>query len=150
MRRAPERRGGCRLVARFDIDAEIAGRLVPQARGAGLDRVSRPRHGREHLIIDVEQLRRVPRLIDRLGHHDGDGLADKAHRVGRQWIVAGRDRCGARQPDREIGRPHQPRIVRQGAEPVGEAVGAGQHGEHARRGPGRRLVERDNARMRMG
>ena len=41
------------------------------------------------------------------------------------------------------------RIVRNGGEPVGAAIGAGEHAEHARHRLGARRIDAENARMRM-
>ena len=147
MRGAAERGGGRGLVADLDIDAEIAGRLVPQPRRAGLQRVGGARHRRQRLVGDVDQLGGVLRLRDRLGDDHGDGLADKARLVGRHRVVGGRDRREAAQPHHHVGRAHQPGIVRDRAEPVGDVVGAGKDREHAGRRERRLLVDRDDARM---
>ena len=92
MRGACEGRRGRHLVADLDIDAQIVGRLVPQLRSTGLDRVDGAGDRRQRLIGNVKKLGGILGRGDRLGDDHRDRLADKAHPVGRHRIMQGRDR----------------------------------------------------------
>ncbi len=149
MRGPAEGRGGRGLLAGLAVEAEIARRLVPQKRRAGRERVGGMRHGRQRLIRDFNAFGGVLGRGDRLGDDEGDRLADKAHPVGGHRIMNGRDRPEAARPHGEIGRTHQPGIVRDRPQSVGQVIGPGQYGEHARQGARLRRVDRDNAGMGM-
>jgi hypothetical protein len=56
------------------IKAEIAGRRVEKKRASRLDRCVRRHHGRQCLVVDVDELGRVFRLLAHLGD-------DHCHRV---------------------------------------------------------------------
>jgi hypothetical protein len=125
---APESLNGRRLISNLDIDAEIIGRVIPEARGTRLHRISRPNYCWQRLIGDIEQLGRVLGLIDGLGHDHGDRLADKADFIGRHRVVLGRDRIEASNPYGHIGAAHEPCTVRDCSEPVSDVVLGGGSG----------------------
>ena len=113
------------LVAHHQRDGDVAGILVPHRRRAGLDRVLDRNDRRQRLVIDLDQLGGIARLRQRFGDDEGDAVADRAH------LAAGQDRARRAVALRSahILRHHR----HQAAELVGGDVGAGQHGEHARR-----------------
>ena len=104
-------------------------------RRAGLHRVGRAHHGRQDLVIDLDQLGRVAALRLARGDDDGDALADIAHAVDRERHAVGAIALGAAHV---LG--HRLGIDR--AELVGGIILAGQHREHARRRLGRLGVDR--------
>ena len=61
-----------------------------------------------------------------------------------------RDRIRAAKAHNQIGRLHEARIVRNGLEPVGNVVGAGEDSQCARHRQGCRFVHRANACMSVG
>ena len=84
-----------------------------------------------------------------LGDHHGHRLADKSRFVGRQWKMRRFERrLAALVVQLCLRRMRRPWLVRNGLEPVGEKIGAGQHRQHAGRCLG--LVGRDGPDARMG
>jgi len=108
-------------------------------------RVGSPNHRWQRLIADLKLLSRILRLIDGLGHDESDRLADKPSLIGRHRVVAGRNRPGASNPRGHIRRPHEPCAMRYRREPIGDIVGAREHGEHTHRRERCRLVDGDNS-----
>ena len=92
MRGTSEGRCGRRRVADLDVDADIVRRLVPQGRRAGRDRIGGAHHCRQRLVGNVDQFGGILRRGDRLGDDECHRLADKARPIGRQRVMAGRDR----------------------------------------------------------
>ncbi len=131
---------GLGLVA-FEMDeADIVRAIVPHARRARCDRVLAGNHGRQRLVIDLDQLGRVGRLGIGLGHDEGDVIADPAHAVLDQ-------RRKARAIERRAVAPLRPGRHRQIAPARRLPIGAGEDGEHARRVLGPRGVDLADARM---
>ena len=89
---------------------------------------------RQRLVVDLDQLGGVAGLRQRLGDDEGDAVADVADAVGDEQRLEGA--VALRRA--EILR-HQRRG--DGAELVGDDVGAGQHQQHAGRGLGLGDVE---------
>jgi hypothetical protein len=147
--RALERRRGGRLVADLDIDAEIARHVLPEEGRARLHRVEHMRHRGKRLPIDLDQLGRVLRMVDRVGNHHRHRLADEARLVGRHRVIGGGDRGRHPQTHHHVGRPDHAGIVRDGLQSIRDVVGAGQDSDRA--GRARRLgrVNRADARVRM-
>jgi hypothetical protein len=129
-------------VAVLPIEHAIAGGLFPHLRSALLQRVCQFAHGRQDVIIDLDQFSRVFRLFDGFGDDQSDVIADRAHvvlfqeRVGRQrhlCAVARGQRCQAWNS----------------AELVMLDVGAGENGEHALGLAGGRHVDRPDPGVRV-
>ncbi len=142
MRGARKRRVG-RLLVTLDLDeADIVRAILPNQRHAGIDRVAGRDHGRQRLVIDLDQFGGVDRLEIGLGDDEGDIVADHPHPVLDQ---------------RRIARPVAGNIVaalqaaghRQITKARRLVVGAGEHREHARRGFGFRRVDFADAGMGM-
>ena len=94
VRGGTERRsGGCR-VAMAKLRGDVAARLGPDLRSAGLERGARIDHGRQRLVLHIDRVRRVARLGARLRDHRGDRFADEAHGACSQGMP-GR-RCAGR------------------------------------------------------
>jgi len=144
---ALESRCGRGLVSNLNVDAEIIRRMIPEARDARLYRVGSPNYRRQRLISDLDQLGRVPGLIDGLGHDHGDGFADKAGPIVRHRVIEGRDRAEASKPCGNIRGPHQSSTVRDRREPVGDIVLAYEHCEHTWRRERYCLVDGCDVRM---
>lgn len=130
------------------VDADVGRDVVPHGRRAALGRGRRVHDERERRPGHPHGLGGVLRLGPRLGHDHGDGLAHVAGLVGGQQAVrAEEDRAAARRRQLQVVAVRRHRIVRDGAETVGEDVGPGEDAEHARhraRGAG---VDRDDAGM---
>ena len=115
------------------MKAMLSGR-VPDRRRAGRDRIRGRRHGGQRLVVDLDQLGGVLGLVERLGHHEGDRIADIAH------PVAGQHGCGATKPGARRGAC----AARAGADAERRHLGivAGQHQQHAGLRARRRRVDR--------
>ena len=108
---------------------DVVGRLRPDRRRTGLDRLDRIDHRRQLLIVDRDRFRRVQRNRAR-GRDDGrDRLADEAHDLMREQPPR-------RHRHRRAVRPLEDRERRDGADVVLDQVGAGEDGFDARH-PGR-------------
>ncbi len=70
-------------VAQMPVVADIAGRLAPHLRRAGLQRRGRIDDRRLDRIVDRDLLGGVARLSEALGDDDGDRVADMAHPLDR-------------------------------------------------------------------
>ena len=129
------------LVAEGEREGDVAGVVVPDRRRTGLHRLLHQGHRRQHLVLDRDQLGRVLRLLQALGHHEGNAIADRAHLVGREQRSPGAIPFRAADVLR-----HR---IHQRADPLGRRVLAGEDAEHARRGGRLRGVDAHDARMCM-
>ena len=134
---------GCvgRFLVALDLDeADIVGAIVPNQRHAGLHGITGRNSGRQRLVIDFDQFRRIGRLIKIFRNDEGDIVADHAHAVLDQRriarLVAGRAVAAL-----------EPAGHRQVTEARRLVIGAGQHREHAGRRLRFRGVDRTDARM---
>src|SRR5262249_20829723 len=60
----------------FDVEAKIALRLIPDARGTFTQRIFRA-HGRgQYFVVDLYDLGRILRLIQRFSNDERDAIAD--------------------------------------------------------------------------
>ncbi len=141
MLRLGKGRVGRLLVAHHQGEGNVVGSFVPNDRRARLQRVLDTDHRGERFILDVDQFGGAARLIHRLGDDEGDPLADGAH------LRAFKD--GARRT--EAFRPaHVLRHWRgQRTEPVGDDIGAGQHGQNTVGGFGSFGIDLLDPRMRV-
>ena len=102
-------------------NSTLPGMVRPDLRRALLDRIGNADHGRQRRPVDLDGLDRIAGLIDGVGDHEGNGIADMAHhavgedRIGRAGeridfqveqarqtaeildVVGGQDRADARQ-----------------------------------------------------
>jgi hypothetical protein len=142
MRRRRESGVGRVAVAVAPFEAEIAGRLFRQQRRAGGAGRGGGRHGGQRHVLDRDQLRRVLRLVARLGDDERHRLADVAHLVHSQerLRLEGEGLAG---DGIGLGAGAQRR------ESVGGDLGGGQHRQHARRGKRRRPIDAVDPRVRM-
>ncbi len=131
-----EGRVGRRLVADLMHEADVVRAVVPYQRRAGFDCVGSENHGGLRLVCHLDELGRVDSLVESLGNHEGDTIAEVAHTIRDQ---------------RRIGRTEQRRSVasflialrnRQIAVTGTLPVFAGQNRKHARRRPGARRINR--------
>ena len=65
-------------IAEFAFDADVVRSLLPDDRGAWLERIAGIQHRRQHVVLDLDQRGGVARGGWCLGNHDGDGFADVA------------------------------------------------------------------------
>ena len=131
------------LVARLPDEGHVVGRLGPHRRRARPRGVGRRGDGRQGIVVDRDQLRRVDRLIGSRGDHERHRVADVAHAVADQR----RPRCRER---RRSVAPLARLVGRQIAEPVRREVGAREDGEDPRRSAGVRGIEGPDPRVGMG
>ena len=121
---AGERRVDRLLVAPFAVGGDVVGNFVPNRRRAGPDRLGHIGDRGQRLVIDLDQLGRIPCLVERLRHHHGDAIADMAHLVPRQRVVGRDERQRAVSVDqrrfRRIERVDRVDELRHQAEPVGQ------------------------------
>jgi hypothetical protein len=124
---------GRRLVARFPLVAGVVGLallVVADDGRVGRQRLLRVDDGRERVVLDVDELQRVPCDVRALGHDAGDLLALEPHLVGGE---------------------HGLRVARERGHP-GEAVGgerlAGHDGDDARQLFCRRCIDAHDAGVR--
>ncbi len=148
--RARERLIGRRPIAEPGIDRHVIGHLVPDHRRARLHGVFRMVDSGQQLVVDLDRFRGIERLRDGFGHDHRHRLADMARLVGRQQQVrADEDRPAAGTGELHVVSGLGQRIVRDGAEAVGQAIGAGEHAEHARHYFGARRIHAADAGMRV-
>ncbi len=151
MRRAGERAIGRLLIAEKSFDGHVVGHFVPYRRRSRLQSVFRMQHERQHVVLHIDRFSGIHRLRFGLGDHHDDGLADMPHFVDRQQRMrAGKNRPAARPGQLlvEFGLRH--RIVRNGADLVGSAIGAGEHADHARHRFRPFRIDRNDPGVRMG
>ncbi len=91
-------------------------------------------HGRQRLVVHLDQLGGVHRLVLGLGDHEGDVVADEAHAVLDQRRVG---RLEVRRAVAALVGGRHRHVAPAGLDPVL----AGQHRQHARRGLGRGGVD---------
>ena len=132
------------------IDQDIIWHLVPDRRGAGAHGVFGMQHEGQFVVDDLDRLGRIERLRFGLRHHHGDRFADVARLVGRQQQMrADEDFAAAGSGELHVIARLRQRIVPDGAEAVGGAIGAGEHAEHAGQRQRAGFVDRGDARMRV-
>ena len=76
------------LVADRHVEQHVAGLVGPDLRRALLDGVGEAGHRRQRRPFDLDRLDRVAGLVDGIGDHEGNGVADVAN------LVLGEDRIG--------------------------------------------------------
>ena len=151
MRGARERRFRRLRVAELRIDEDVVFDFVPERRRAGPHRVFRMQHEWQFLVAHLHRFGGIRRLRLGFRHHHGDRLADMARSVrGQQQMRADENRAAARRGELHVEFGLRHRIVRNGLEIVGYAIGAGEHPKHARHRVGPRRIDGDDARMRIG
>ena len=139
VRRRLDRRVGAVAVAARPGVADVVGRGIVD-RGAHALRGRRVDHRREHVVVHVDQIGRIARLIERLGHHEGDQVTDE------ERLVVAEDRMLGFDHRRVVGVLDQP-AARQAADLA--EVRAGVDAEHAprlRRGGG---IDAEDLRVRV-
>ena len=124
-------------VAQLGLEGEIAGPVGPHLRRAGFERGHGADHMRQRLPVDRDRLGGVLRRVERVGDHEGDGIADVPH------DILGQDRI-VRNLDVDVGN-HARRRQR----PEVGYIGGGQHQPHARQRPHPRQIGNVEARMRV-
>ena len=107
-------------------------------------------HEGQLVVDDDKRLGGIERLRLGFGDHHGDRLADVAHLVGgQQQMRADEDLAAAGRGQLHVVARLRQRVVADGAEAVGGAIGAGEDAEHAGHRQRRRLVDRNDARVRV-
>ena len=133
MRRAGECPVGRLGIAEPRIDEHVVRNFIPDDRRARPHRVFGMQHEGQLLVLHLHRFGRVHRLRLGRGDHHGDGLADVARLVrGQQQMRTDENRAAARRGKLHVVFGLRQRIVRNGFEVVGRAVGAGVNAEHAR------------------
>ena len=88
--------GGVAIVV---VERDIVRDVVVELRRAGLGGFLGIGHRGQRLDIELDGFGGVARLRQRLGDHEGDGIADEAHLVGHQrlrgWSAAAASRRGS-------------------------------------------------------
>ena len=113
---------------------DVVGRLRPHHRRAGLDRLDRIGHRRQHLIVDVDGFRRGLGQRARGRDNDGDTFAGEANNLMRQ-------QAARRHRHRRAVRALEDRQGRDDADIVGDEIGAGKDGFDTGHGARRRAVD---------
>ena len=138
---------GLCLVADLAVDGKIVGAIVPHMDRARLDRVGGAHDSLRRLVIDLDQLGRVFRLVERLGDHHRHRLADILHFLGRHRVMARDVNLVIRlEGEIDVGRAFVGGIVGDRLHAVGDPVGAGIDRDHARRGLRGGRVDAEDAR----
>jgi hypothetical protein len=134
-------RVGRLLAAHHQRHRDIVGSALPDRRSARLDRILERDHRRQRVIVDRDQFGGVARLLQGLGHHESDAVADRPH------LAAGQDRAERAVAFRAA------HILRhdwhQASDLVGFGVGANKHRKHPWSRLGRRRIDGLDARMRV-
>ena len=115
---------------------QVARHVVMEQRRARGQRLRHRNHRRQRLVVDGERLRRVARLVERLGHDHGHDVADMAH-------LAGRHRQMQRLAVAVAGRVLDLADRRQVTDLVGQKIVGGVDRGHAGRGQRGALVDAD-------
>ena len=132
------------------IDQNIAGHFVPDRRRAGPHRVFGVQHERQFVVSHLNRFRGVHRLRPGFGDHHSDGFADMPRFIGRQQQMrADEDRTAAGRGELHVEFGLRQRIVLNGPQPVGRAVGAGIDAKHARHCHRTRGVDGDDPGVRI-
>src|SRR5579875_373119 len=119
---------------------DVVGIFLPDARRTGFECVVRFRHRRQRRVIDVDELGRVPGLVQGLGDDERHWIADIAYAAARQTGMRPREqRC-------TVG-PLALELHLRWSEPVRREIIAGEDAEHARRRLGSHQVDPGEARM---
>ena len=118
------------------------GIVLPDLGGAVLGGFLQIHDRRQRLVVHLHELGGITRLRERLGHDEGDAIADEAHLFGVEHRLEGAVALGRA----EIFR-HQ--MGGKAAELVRHGVGAGQDAQHPGRGLGLGHVDSLDARMRV-
>ena len=135
MRRPGECRR-CRLgVAALPIEARVVWNLVEDRRGARPDRVEHADDCRQRLVLHLDRFDRLAGLLEAIGDHKGDRVADAAH-------LADRERGVGRLLHRRTVDVGDPPAARDAVDIVGGEVGAGEDGDDARHRGSRRGIDR--------
>ena len=100
-----------------------AAQVIADDRGTGVQRVPGVDHGRQRLVVDVDQLQGVPGRVPVVGHHERDLLALEPHLVGGQHGLGVPGQ--GRHPGQPAGRQHGP-----GDDRPDLGVGLGRGGVH--------------------
>ena len=125
MRGTGEGRVDLRGVAIVIIERDVVGDVIVKLRRAGLCGFGGIGDGGQRLDVELDGFRGIARLRQRFGHHEGDGIADEAHLVGRQRMAVGLQQ-------RRAVAALQRQAAGEGIVAGGRHVGAGPHAEHAR------------------
>ena len=150
MRRAGECPVGRLGIAEPRIDEHVVRNFIPDYRRARPHRVFGMQHEGQLLVLHLHRFGRVHRLRLGRGDHHGDGLADMARLVGgQQQMRADENRAAARRGKLHVVFGLRQRIVRNGFEVVGRAIGAGVNAEHARHRFRPRRIDGDDTRVRI-
>jgi len=138
-----EGRVGGVLAAEHQPEADIALRAVFPNLGCAILGGFLQIHDRgQRLVVHLHELGGITRLRERLGHDEGDAIADEAHFFGVEHRLEGAVALGRA----EIFR-HQ--MGRKATELVRHGVGTGQDAQHPGRGLGLGHVDARDARVRV-
>ena len=113
--------GGVAIVI---VERDVVGDVIVELRRAGLGGFRGVGHGRQRIDIEFDGFGGVARLRQRLGDHEGHGIADKAHLVGHQRRAVGLQQ-------RRAVAVLQRQAAGEGVVIGGGEVGAGPDPEHA-------------------
>ena len=134
MRGSSKRRVDLGGVAIVIIERDVVRDVIVEQRRAGLGGFRGIGHGRQRLDVEFDRFRRVARLRQRFRDHEGHGIADEAHLVGRQRRAVGLQQ-------RRAVAALQRQAAGEGVVAGGFKVLAGPDAEHARHRPGGRRVD---------
>jgi hypothetical protein len=139
-----DRRG----VAALPFERPVGGHVVPQRLGARPDRVLVDHDRRQRLVVDLDQGDGILRLVDGLGDHEGDRLAEIAHAIDRQHRLRAVGGGAAVELAEVVWR--QVRQRRDRTDTLLRQFGRRQHQQHARRPPGFLSVDPGDPGMGIG
>ena len=122
-----KQRIGSRTVAVLVIPIEVAGHIIVQLRGAGLQRIQRIDNGLKLVVFHDDQFARVHGDALRFGDDAGHRFAGQAHLAGGEAGTEGHERLHGIRLERH--RDHGQRL-----ETGGLQISAGQHGDYTRMG----------------
>ena len=91
MRGALERFGDSLPVAKLVLQGDIVGRLWPDRGRTGLRRCREFADRRKDVVLDLNQLARLPRGLHGLGNDEGHRVADMPDALTRQWRAGWHD-----------------------------------------------------------
>ena len=78
--------GGVAIVI---VQRDVVGDVIVELRRAGLGGFLGVGHGGQRIDVELDRFAGIARLRQRLGHHEGHGIADIAHLVGHQRHAVG-------------------------------------------------------------